>query len=98
MNTLTGHCVFGFKSIAKHSDYEALCSGSVCAPAAGPLHDDAVSAGNVSTVAFIAGGALLGGGAVLWVLASKDSSSTAALEVRPLVGRSNAGVVFSGGW
>jgi serine/threonine-protein kinase len=89
---------FGFRSIAKHSDYEALCAGAVCQPAAGPLHDDAVSAGNVSTVAFVLGGALIGGGALLWFLESKDTASNTALQVGPQVGRSSAGVVLSGGW
>src|ERR1019366_7934681 len=42
--------VFGLKSISKHSDYEASCAENVCSTAAAPIHDDAVSAGDVSTV------------------------------------------------
>ena len=89
--------IFGLKSISKHSDYEALCVGTVCSPSAAPIHDDAVAAGNVSTVAFLLGGALVAGGAVLWVVAQKASPS-AALRVSPLVGASSAGVVVAGGW
>ena len=95
--------IFGLKSIAKHSDYEALCRGDVCSPAAGPIHDDAVTAGNVSTVAFVVGGALVAGGAVLWVMAPKMSGVAAsparrgvALGVAPLPAASLGGASVVG--
>ncbi len=88
---------FGLRSIAKHSDYERLCTVGACAPAAGPIHDDAVAAGNASTVAFVLGGALIAGGAVLWFIAPR-ASSTARLGVAPSIGSSGAGAVVAGGW
>jgi hypothetical protein len=91
---------FGLRSIAKHSDYESLCHGGSCQAAAGPLHDQAVSAGNASTVAFIVGGALAAGGVVLWFIAPRARSDAPAsrLVVAPAIGSSSAGAVVSGAW
>ncbi|HEX4448226.1 MAG TPA: hypothetical protein VH044_15865, partial [Polyangiaceae bacterium] len=90
---------FGVRSISKHSDYEKLCTGdaneTVCQPAAGPLHDSAVSAGNASTVTFVVAGALLAGGGVLWFLAPRAASS---VSVAPSVGASMAGATLAGAW
>ena len=88
---------FGLRSIAKHSDYERLCTAGACAPAAGPIHDEAVAAGNASTVTFVLGGALIAGGAVLWFLAPRPSSA-ARLGIAPSIGSSGAGAVVAGGW
>jgi serine/threonine-protein kinase len=89
---------FGLRSIAKHSDYETLCAGNPCPAAAGPLHDQAVAAGNASTVAFVLGGALIAGGAVLWLVAPQPASSSVALRVVPAVGSSAAGAMVAGAW
>jgi hypothetical protein len=98
---------FGLRSIAKHSDYENLCTRGVCAPAAGPLHDQAVAAGNVSTVAFLLGGALIAGGTVLWFAAPRSvgpdvvpqpSSPVSRLCIAPALGTGTAGAVVAGGW
>ena len=89
---------FGLRSIAKHSDYEKLCSGGVCEPPAGPIHDDAVAAGNASTVAFLVGGALVAGGVVLWFVAPQASSPVSRIRLAPSVGSSGAGAVIAGGW
>jgi len=86
---------FGVRSIGKHSDYEKLCAGNVCQPAAVPLHDQAVSAGNASTVAFVLGGLLAAGGGVLWFLAPRGPASVA---VAPAVGSSSAGATLAGTW
>jgi hypothetical protein len=89
---------FGFRSIAKHSDYEKLCTGDVCQPAAGPLHDSAVSAGNASTVAFVVAGALLAGGGVLWVLSPPSRGQAGSVTLAPVVGSSLAGATLAGAW
>jgi serine/threonine-protein kinase len=86
---------FGIRSIDKHSDYEKLCTGNVCQPAAGPLHDEAVSAGTASTVSFVLGAALAAGGVALWFLAPRNSTSVA---VAPAVGSSSAGATLAGTW
>lgn len=88
---------FGLKSISKHSDYEGLCRSTGCSPSAGPIHDDAVTAGNVSTVAFVVGGAFLAGGVVLWAIDPKRSPAS-GLYVTPTVTASSAGVAVQGGW
>jgi len=89
---------FGLRSIAKHSDYERLCDGGVCAASAGPIHADAVAAGNASTVAFLVGGALVAGGVALWIVAPRPHSSTSRLGVGPAIGSSSAGAIVAGGW
>jgi hypothetical protein len=69
--------VFGVMSMIDHNDASNLC------PAPGPCRGssgvdawhNAYDAGNVATIAFIAGGAGLAAGTVLWVLAAKSARS-----------------------
>jgi hypothetical protein len=98
---------FGLRSIAKHSDYENLCTRGLCLPAAGPIHDEAVAAGTASTVAFVAGAALIAGGVVLWLVAPRSAGPDAApqagspvshLRIVPALGTSSAGAIVAGGW
>jgi hypothetical protein len=90
--------IFGLRSIAKHSDYENLCSDGVCVASAGPIHDQAVAAGNASTLAFVVGGVLIAGGAVLWFVAPRPGTAAARLRVAPAVGSSSAGAILAGEW
>lgn len=70
--------VFGFVSKSKHDDAEHHCVGSVCRDQAGvDLKSQAITAGNVATVAFIVGGVALAGGAVLWFTAHANGESQA---------------------
>jgi hypothetical protein len=65
---------FGLLSMSKHSQAHSACPDPTC-PAGGngpALWRDAVNAGNVATIAFIAGGVGLAGGAILW-LTAKDA-------------------------
>ena len=87
---------FGLVSISKHSEYASHCAGTVCDAEGVSLHAEAVNAGNVSTVAFVAGGVLATTGAVLWLTAPK--SRVAGLRLTPFAGASVAGVSISGGW
>jgi hypothetical protein len=60
--------VFGVQSISKGNLRDRLCTGDVCSDDRGfQAGKDAISAGNISTVAFIIGGVALAGGVVLWV-------------------------------
>jgi hypothetical protein len=63
--------VFGARALGRKSDSNAdgHCTGNVCDAQGVALRKDAVSAGNVSTVAFIVGGVAVAGGAVLWFTA-----------------------------
>jgi hypothetical protein len=75
---------FGAESIAKHNAAHGACPGVTCPDAASAgLWNDAVSTGNVSTVAFIAGGALLAGGAALWLLGPRSNAAGPQVGVGP---------------
>lgn len=64
---------FGLQAISKHKQASDACP-SLCRDAHDQgLWDDATRAGNISTIAFIAGGLGLAGGALLWFTASDDS-------------------------
>jgi hypothetical protein len=62
-----------------------------CSPAGLTERSDARTAGDIATVAFIAGGAAVAGGLVLWITApngtkAKDSAATPALVLAPTLG------------
>ena len=61
-------------------------------------HDDATSAGTLSTIAFLAGGALVATGAVLFFTAPSkhERSSGAHLEIAPLVAGGSGGLMLRG--
>jgi serine/threonine-protein kinase len=90
--------VFGVESFSKHSTYTSECQGTQCTAAGVSDHDSAVSAGNVSTIAFVAGGALVAVGGVLWFTAPKGAPASTAVRVTPLVGSATAGLSLGGGW
>ncbi len=89
--------VFGLQAIGHQNDSKTDCdAASVCGPAGTTARHDAQSAGNVSTVAFVAGGVLLAGGATMFVLARPRSSGGMALQATPLVSDRELGVGFEG--
>lgn len=64
--------VFGLKSKSKHDEAEKYCDGADCTDPRGvSAGEDAYSAGTLSTVFMVVGGAALAGGAVLWFTAPK---------------------------
>jgi hypothetical protein len=73
--------VFGLISISKKNDADAVCRGperELCPPQGVEDGDAAIQAGNISTVAFIAGAAFAAGGAVLYFTAP-DSATPVAI-------------------
>lgn len=77
--------IFGLQSRSKHDEAEQFCSGSQCWDQRGiDLSDEARSAGNVSTVAFAAGSAMLAGAAVLW-LTAPDAKAAVGSNGRDIV-------------
>jgi hypothetical protein len=87
---------FGVDAISKKNDAASSgCSGNVCTPSAGATRNDAQSAGNLSTVFFVAGGVLAAAGVTVWLVAPGSSH---AVEVAPSVGRGGAGVTLAGSW
>lgn len=87
---------FGLLSMAKHADANSSpCPGGGACADQGAVDDwhAANSDGNVSTVAFIVGGAALAAGAILWFTAPKSQASP---EVGLVVTGSSVGV--RGSW
>lgn len=91
--------VFGLSSKSKRDDSNGFCTGNECAPEGVALRDDAISAGNVSTVAFIVGGVGLAAGAVLWFTLPSGSDARAGAAVgRFRVGVKPGGVTLEHGF
>lgn len=91
--------VFGLKAKSKFADAKETCGGSIdqCDPgsldeAQGQV-DDARTAGNLSSLSFVLGGALVAGGVFLVVTAPKKEHMT--VTATPLKG-GGAGAVLSG--
>jgi hypothetical protein len=74
--------IFGLRAIAKKE--EANCVGKVCDER--PMQE-AVSAGKIATVGFIAGGVLVAGGASIVLFGSESSPVQGRLDVGPASGR-----------
>jgi hypothetical protein len=91
---------FGAVMLTRKSDYQqhenanGQCSDLECQTAS----HDAASAGNVATVGFVAGGALLAAGAVLWFTAPREASSPPAVALLPFAGPGSLGFGAAGKW
>ena len=89
--------VFGLVSRSTYSQaLQSECGGSAngCSPQGAQDGQAAHGQAMISTVAFIAGGALLAGGAVLYLTAPKAGS----IGVAPTVGTNGAGLSVAGAW
>jgi hypothetical protein len=75
--------VFGFVALSKRSDAIDKCGSddpkNCQSREAVPLWGDAADAGTVSTIAFIAGGALVAAGAVVWFVSTPSKPQKAGL-------------------
>ena len=87
---------FGLQSMSKGSDADAHCQGTWCDQEGVTLRDDAIVAGNISTVAFAVGGSILALGAVLWLTAPRPAPSAPAPRVA--VGPVGGGMGVLGVW
>jgi serine/threonine-protein kinase len=67
---------FGVQSMGKNSDAKQECDATGCSPAGVTLRNDAISAGNLSTISFIAGGVLFAGGVTLYLTAPRRPDAT----------------------
>jgi hypothetical protein len=83
---------FGLQAISKHGDYTSHCAAGACDATGVSLHDQAVTAGNVSTALFVAGGVAVAAGAVLWFMAPSAAPASTTVGVTP------GGVVLRGSW
>ncbi len=92
--------VFGAMTLSEKSQQQSAC-GSPCSPAnhtqAVNDHSTGMTDGTISTVGFIAGGALLVGGAVLFFTAHPSSQQPATgVLFTPSVGPGGGGVMLQG--
>lgn len=87
---------FGLKAIAGANDALPHCTGDVCDHTGAVARRDAMTAGNLSTAMFVEGGAMLGAGAVLFVLSLRGGSD--AVRVTPTAAAGGAGVRVTGAW
>jgi len=85
--------IFGLEMLSKK---QSDAGGGTCTGGAscGTLSQQAVSAGNVATVCFIAGAVLAGTGAALWFTAPSSTSTGAALQ--PIAGPHTGGIALGG--
>lgn len=69
---------FGLQAMTRNDESKEVCrTETLCSPNGVTLREDAQEAGTISTIAFIAGGALLASGIVLYVLPDADSETGA---------------------
>jgi serine/threonine-protein kinase len=73
---------FGIQSMSNNSDAKQECDASGCSPAGVTLRNDAISAGDVSTVSFIAGGVLFAGGVALYLTAPRRPDPSVSASTR----------------
>jgi hypothetical protein len=74
---------FGVSAISKNSDSNAdgHCVGNRCDPTGTQLRNDAMSAGNISTVLIGVGAAAVAAAGVLWLTAPKPATSASTHHV-----------------
>lgn len=89
--------VFGLKTSSTWSDAKTHCTGLECDRTGVQLATDAKNAGTVSTIAFVAGTALLAGGAILFFTTPKGASKAgASRDMRVGVGVGVSSLVMQG--
>ncbi len=88
--------VFGIEAIRKNQQSDDGCDGDACAPDAKEKRLSARVDGNISTAAFVAGGALLGGGAALYFLGAKRDGGRGRVQLAPAIGWQGWGVSVHG--
>lgn len=93
--------VFGLMTTSAWSHAKDACGGDTTncldVPSANSYKDTATSDATISTIGFAAGGALLVGGAVLFVLGRhSDGASAASITVTPTLGPGSSGVAVHG--
>jgi hypothetical protein len=88
--------VFGLRAISLNNSSSSGCVQSSCDPAGFSSRQDARQAGDISTVAFVAGGALVAGGATMFLLGKPRSTGGLALQAVPLLSGRAIGLRFAG--
>lgn len=90
---------YGLLAAHEHSESEKGCNAQAQCDAPGYAHGrKALERARVSTISFIASGALLAAGAVVFFTAGGDERPTPAVSLLPELGPANAGVTLAGRW
>lgn len=88
---------FGLRAMSKNDDSNADCDGDVCGAQGKQDRNDARSAGNVSTIAFLAGGVLAATGGALLLFEGKDETGPErAASAGVMVEPDRAQIIFHG--
>jgi hypothetical protein len=90
--------VLGVRAMTDMSAASSGCAGNQCDHAGAADRRDAIAAGNASTIAFVTGGLLIGGGALLWLTAPGASASSGSIGVTPSVSTNGASLGLRGAW
>jgi hypothetical protein len=91
--------VFGVLSKTAHDEADSHCRTDTLCDARGvELRHDAITKGNISTVAFAVGAVGLAGGAVLWLTAKKAPHTSARAALEPSFAADGAGIRLRGGF
>jgi hypothetical protein len=88
--------IYGLRAMGKNDDSKADCTGNACGEMGKALRLDAIEAGNISTIGFVAGGVLAAGGAAMYVLGRPKETAGAAVHVAPTASASGLGVIVGG--
>jgi hypothetical protein len=95
--TLGVSAYFGLTAISKADD--ADCSDGLCPDDRSKrLNDQALDAGTISTVTFVAGAVMAGAGAVLFFVPFSSDDERAGARLRPALAPGHAGVELGGRW
>lgn len=78
--------IFGLRSMSKKSSADEHCDATGCDDQGLKFRRDAFSAGNLSTVGFIAGGALAASALTLWFTAPSRAANAGAASNTPRIG------------
>jgi hypothetical protein len=90
---------FGLTAISKNDDSNSKgCFGNECTVSAAALRRDARSAGTISTVAFVAGGAALAAGAIVYFTAPSAKSSAGRASARLSLAPGGASLAIGSAW
>jgi hypothetical protein len=90
--------VFGLLAMSQNNSIGGHCNGNVCDSTGVSTVNQARTDATVSTVGFVAGGALLAGGIVLYLTAPRGVPSTGLMVSPGSGGSSIAGLTLRGAW
>jgi len=93
--------VFGVEARSKNQtalEPQNCRTSTLCTPNGLSLTSDARNAATISTIGFVAGGALVAGGVIVWLVAPSTATTRSGVRVAPLLSASTAGLTVDAGW